>query len=355
MKLYTLKDAIYDIAEAWNSITDVQIQKSFENVFDEKLFLQIKKEKFQVNDEWVGTNFRGFENQEAISQLNKDTIQTLTEEPSDVVNMDEPTDDVNIDALADNLNQVLSKLTPPQNITAESLREDINFDPLLCLEIDHEITELFSGVKVTEDDEFEQDLLETALSGSNPTPIVNMFSSFTNFQRITNNYASDFTKCDQTLYENLSDQFNQLLLRYVQDPKFTNQVLEDLPDLNQSITSEYINLDNTINVPSTSSQHVTLPSPTLRPSSSIESSTSTTFRVSTQKIDNWKRMKKEPAAEIDSDTNTAELCDDSSTDNLNRFINSPEESHGSSEESDGSTSLRNEDQMSFDISHDDLL
>ena len=153
---------------------------------------------------------------------------------------------------------------------------------------------------------------------------------------------------------------NQLPCRYVHEPKFTNQVLEDLPDLNQSTSSENINLENTINLASTSSPHVTLLSPSPRPSTSIEPSASTTFRVCKEKSGNWKRIKKEPAVKdklsFDSDTNTADLCSDSSTEYLDRFVNSPEQSAGSSEESDGSTSPPKEDHhLSFDVLHDDLL
>ena len=338
MKVYTLKDAVYDMAKAWDSITTVQIQNSFENVLDVKLFLEIKKDKFDDHFEWQGINFKGFGNQEAISQRNKDIIETLRDQPSvteDPSDMDEPTDDYDIQELtnSNNLNVVLKQLDPPQNITAESILDDIRFDPITCLDLDHEIIELLSGVNVTESDEFEHDLLETVPSGSNQTSIVNMFSSFNNFKTIANNYASDFTSCDQILYENLSDQMNQLLLRYVKDSKLTKEVIADLPDLNESITSEYINEDNTINVSSTSSQ----------PSSSIESTISTTFRPVIHKNGNWKRHwkreMKEPADEQDSDTATLDLCQDTSEDNLL-----------DSEETDGP--IRHEELMSIDTLYD---
>ena len=43
MKTYTLKDAIYNVADAWESITPELIQKCYENVLDQKLFLATQK------------------------------------------------------------------------------------------------------------------------------------------------------------------------------------------------------------------------------------------------------------------------------------------------------------------------
>ena len=60
MKTYTILDAINDVGKAWEEIMPVVIQKCFEKVFDQALFITKRREEFEVYEEWVDINFRGF-------------------------------------------------------------------------------------------------------------------------------------------------------------------------------------------------------------------------------------------------------------------------------------------------------
>ena len=62
LKTYTIYDAIVDIAKVWDDIPEILIQKCFENVFDQDLFIEERNEKCNVSDSWTGINIRGFDN-----------------------------------------------------------------------------------------------------------------------------------------------------------------------------------------------------------------------------------------------------------------------------------------------------
>ena len=339
MKQYTLLDAINDIDQAWQSISKRQLHKSFEEVIDIPLFLENKLTNFEIDEPWLGYDFSGFDNQHVIAQRNRDTISTLT-----AANSEEPTaappaadEDDGLDQVVTNINNLLLQVAacthePAQCIDLEALKEDISYDPFKDLEMDHEITEVLSSLQITDDDYYELEELEEPCI-TTPNPIVTIFSSFNNFKRISNNLTQDFTAVDQTLYQKLTDDMNDLLYRYLKHPVPTDKnaedlldaqdLLDDLPDINPN--PQNINVDNTLDLPGPSHEDV----PLRRVPSSGNVTTFRQIRGFQHDTDNdnWKRniKKEKPVEELDSDTDTVLLVCDESDDDPDGFVNEPDD------------------------------
>ena len=348
MKQYNLLDAINDIDQAWQSISKRQLHKSFEEVIDIPLFLEMKSTNFQMNEPWLGYDFRGF-----------DTTPTAanSEELTDAPAADE---DDGLDQVVTDINNLLSQVSdltsmPAQCIDLQALQEDIRYDPFKDLEIDHEITEVLTSLEINDGDYYEsQELEEPCIT--TPNPIVTMFESFNNFKRISNNLTQDFTAVDQALYQKLTDDMNDLLYRYLKHPVPTDKnaedlldaqdLLDDLPDINPN--PQNINVDNTLDLPGPSHEDV----PLHRVPSS--DNVTTTFRK-IHDNSNWKRnikKEKKTVEELDSDTDTVHLCNDDSDDDPDGFVNEPDTT-GSNDGTNWSTSpVVGTQNLSYEISLD---
>ena len=60
-KTYNIRDCIYDIAKAWDSVDKPLIHKCFENLLSPDSYLFEYNVKYHRNDQWTGLDFRGFE------------------------------------------------------------------------------------------------------------------------------------------------------------------------------------------------------------------------------------------------------------------------------------------------------
>ena len=128
MKTYTILDAINDVGKAWEEITPVVIQKCFEKVFNQELFIEKRREEFQVNDEWVGIHFRGFggddnddnDEIEHFNQLNKKNIETITKSLNEVFD-----------------NSINRNKSEPEkyHFTTEAIEDDITYDPIFTTDM----------------------------------------------------------------------------------------------------------------------------------------------------------------------------------------------------------------------------
>ena len=156
MKSYTLKDAIYHLAEAWESISSELIQKCYENVFDYKLFMATQEELFGRKQEWEGLNFRGFEDTNVITAINKKKKLILERNRKTMKELC----CVDVEEVAGNLNNVLQNVAARNNrrvetFSATAITEDIEFNPYCSTNYDDEILEVLTGIEPTLVDEFE--------------------------------------------------------------------------------------------------------------------------------------------------------------------------------------------------------
>ena len=59
-KTYNMKDCIFDIAKAWESVDKPLIHKFFVNLLSPDSYLFEYNVKYHRNDQWTGLDFRGF-------------------------------------------------------------------------------------------------------------------------------------------------------------------------------------------------------------------------------------------------------------------------------------------------------
>ena len=60
-KTYNMKDCIFDIGQAWESVDRPLIHKCFENLLSPDNYLFEYNVKYHRNDEWTGIDYGGFD------------------------------------------------------------------------------------------------------------------------------------------------------------------------------------------------------------------------------------------------------------------------------------------------------
>ena len=118
MKTYTMLDAINDVGQAWDEISPELLHKCFEKVFDIKLYLKLRNKKCNINDDWTGKNFHGFDEESTeITEINKQHIEHITNQ-------------INI-----HLNTTVNKEVDDQQklcVTEEDIEADVAYDRHGC-------------------------------------------------------------------------------------------------------------------------------------------------------------------------------------------------------------------------------
>ena len=110
-KSYTMKDVVFDIGAAWETVEAPHIHKCFEKLIRPDDYVKKYNERYNTNVEWSGVNFRGFQ---------------------------DPDDDNSAAEKADKIKDLVSKLhdkisyLPVERrviIDCDSVRDAINYDP----------------------------------------------------------------------------------------------------------------------------------------------------------------------------------------------------------------------------------
>ena len=220
MKSYTLLDAIYHLDEAWKSIKPELIQKCYENLIDQKLFMDIQSSKNR-NSQWQGLDFRGFEDTNQIRNITKKKQAILKRNKNTMLQLCE----VDVHEIAEDVNKYLEhvgnmKKTYLTSVTATDILEDIEFNPLASLNYDDEIIDVLAEIDPTLVEEYEMD---TEIIERPAHPYIESFNSLNSFKLQSEVMVkSAFNVSDKCRYNQLITELSEMISNYMNITKTVN-------------------------------------------------------------------------------------------------------------------------------------
>ena len=239
MKSYTILDALYDVDKAWKSIEPELIQKCYENVIDQKLFLANQEESFRRKQSWEGLNFKGFEDSNAVTAMNKKKQELLKRNRKTLGELAA----VDVEQVASDINSFLKFVSDQrpnqtlQTVTAEAVLEDIEFDPYFSTTFDDEIVEVLTGIEPTLDNELEHDIVEeNNVSTSSGHPFIECFKHFNAFKLHADPMTSTFSLTDKSRFRQITTELSEMISGYMDLTKTPRNV--DTEDMRPSTSGE---------------------------------------------------------------------------------------------------------------------
>ena len=128
-KIYTIRDCVFDIGRAWDTIEVPLIHKCFEELLDPEAYVTEYKKSHNATVQWAGINFRGFTG------------------PDDDL---DPTDAAEKARKMKMLVQELNNKQALVTLDEDDLDETIEYDPNSERDVSRVIAECFHNMRVAE-------------------------------------------------------------------------------------------------------------------------------------------------------------------------------------------------------------